>query len=130
MWKKHEEKLNLFLFQVITLSTSKTIMFLKFWHVIYKVWFIWTKDHHHYEPFTSLFCMLFRMYEMVKDFSCTLLLYNSAYFWVISWTLNYTLKLGELKVPSTKISFKTFGKSKFKPTGKVRIQDLLVFRSR
>ena len=36
--------------------------------VMYREWFIWTKDHHHHhEPFTSQFYKLFRMYDMVKD---------------------------------------------------------------
>ena len=33
---------------------------------MYKEWFIWTKDHHYHEQFTSLFYMLFRMHNMDK----------------------------------------------------------------
>ena len=40
------------------------------------------------------------------------------------------LKLGELEGPSTKIFFKTFEKSKSRPTEKMRVKHLLVFQSR
>ena len=34
---------------------------------MYKEWYIWTNaDHHHHDQFTSLFYMLFRMYNMDK----------------------------------------------------------------
>ena len=72
--------------------TWKAVIFLNFWLVMYKYLFILTKDHHHHEPYSSLFYMLARMYAMVKDFSFTLLYITMHFFWVISWTLNYTLK--------------------------------------
>ena len=63
------------IFQFITLShwfksypLRNSIIFLKFWPVIYKELFFWTRYHHHHRPFASLFYMLFRMYDMGKDF--------------------------------------------------------------
>ena len=50
--------------------TWKTIAFLKFQLVMYKQWFILTKDHQH-DVYSSLFYMLVRMYAMVKGFSFT-----------------------------------------------------------
>ena len=54
---------------------------------------IWTKFHYE-EPFTSFNYMLFRMYDIDKDFSCscTLLYIAVDIFEYISWTLNSTLK--------------------------------------
>ena len=53
-------------------------------------------DHHHHEPFSSLFCMSLKIYDMVKDFLCTIT-YIAVHFFELS------LELGELEVPSTKI---------------------------
>ena len=40
---------------------------------------------------------------------------------IYTTTLNINLKLGELEVPSRKISFKTFEKSESRPTEKISI---------
>ena len=45
----------------------------KFWLVMYKEWFVLKKDHYHHEKFSSLMYMLFRKYNMVRDFSCKLM---------------------------------------------------------
>ena len=88
---------------------------------MYKEWFIWTKDCHHHEPFTSLFYMLFRMYDMFKELSCTSL-YIAVHINELPlehWTIH--LELGELEFTSTKISFKIFEKSKSRPAEKMRL---------
>ena len=78
--KNKESNLFFLFFKLLPWATSlkvlwnllwNSIVFLKFWPVIYKEWFFW-KDHHHYhhhhihQPFASLFCMLFRIYDMGK----------------------------------------------------------------
>ena len=51
-----------------------------------------------------------------QDLLIHIALYDSAYFWVISWTLNYTVKTQWAWSSNRKISFKTFEKSKSRPT--------------
>ena len=65
--------------------------------------------------------MLFRMYDMVKDFSSTVLCIAVHIFELSLECYTIHVKLGELEVPSTKDSFKTFEKSKSRPTEKIRV---------
>ena len=52
---------------------SNSVTSWKFWLVMYKEWFVLKKDHYHHEKFSSLMYMLFRKYNMVRDFSCKLM---------------------------------------------------------
>ena len=72
----------------------KTIIFKKFWLVMYIERFIWTKNYHHLFYITLDF--LFYIQNVWHDqwLLMHIIAYNSAYFWVISWTLNYTFKTG------------------------------------
>ena len=74
--------------------------------------------------------LLFRIYHIFKDFSCTLLYITMYIFELPLERYTIHLKLRELEVPSTKIPFKAFGKSKSRPTEKMRIWSLLVSQSR
>ena len=94
----HSETMFLPQFTASANVTWKTIVFLNFdlWYANTDLFL--TKDDHHHEPYSSLFCMLVTMYAMVKNLSF-LLLHITVYFFffffsLISWTLNYKLKTG------------------------------------
>ena len=70
--------------------------------------------------------MLFRMYGIIKDFLC-ILLYITVHVFDLSHE-QYTIQL-KLDEQVQKNFFKTFEKSKFRPTAKLRIKDLIIFWS-
>ena len=70
------------------IKKEKIIIFLKFWLVMYKKWFIPTKEHHHLEFILDVAQNVWHNQGLLVYIS----VYNSACFWFISWTINYTIK--------------------------------------